>query len=179
MPLRFVVAWRESEVSSDCVLGRRSPLNADPLGSRMSPRHNALLFIVLCVLLHAGTAIACRCLPEDSTEAQYKRADLVFLGRVVTERGAGLHPTQDRYWEFEVTSLWKGPAQREIRIYAHPVEGGVSSCDRIFVVGDSYLVFAFTEPGFPNRFQSDRCSGTVSAANATQALAVIGDPPVR
>ena len=131
-------------------------------------------------LADASLASACRCLPNDTVEAQYERAELVFFGRVTFHNGAESRETQRRYWELEVEGVWKGPVQQKIRIYAHsPKSGLFTSCDRELETGKMYLVFASTFQGYPGRFQAGKCSGTVVGADAIEALRVIGAPTHR
>ncbi len=83
---------------------------------------------------------------------------------------------QTRHWEFAVQGIWKGPVQETLRIYAHDPDGSLDECDFEFKLGQSYLVFARTEKGFPGRYRANVCTGTVRGEFAMRVLRIIGRP---
>ncbi len=147
-----------------------------PLGRHVLMRRLSMCFVVLVAMALGGRASACTCDTDDDVHAQLERAELVFFGRVALHHDASVQALETRYWEFEVQGVWKGPAQRTLRLYAHSPNGHGDRCDREFEIGQSYLVFARTTKGHPGRYRAQLCSGTVRADAAVPALRAIGRP---
>ena len=122
---------------------------------------------VLLLVLEAGSALACRCARIElggtpNVEKSLSEADFVFFGEVMSKHDDG-DPYEDawRSWEFDVAAVWKGDVSRRARVYAHSETGVISSCDREFEVGSTYVVFGYLEKGIDRpRFRTHLCSLT-------------------
>jgi len=125
-----------------------------------------LLASVAVSVSAAHGAVACRCDTSEpwnpDVEAGLSSSDFVFFGQVTTRSGfdEGV-PRSFRSWEFDVAAVWKGPGLRTSRVFAHSESNLVSSCDREFKIGETYVVFAYLEPGASSeRFRAGVCSLT-------------------
>ena len=143
--------------------------------------HLRMVFMVAVVVVVAAsavstTALACECKPDLSVAEHYSNAEAVFFGVAESVNHNSKYDTKRKFWEFAIQGIWKGPDQPRIRIYAYDPDGVQNSCDPHFKIGESYLIFARTLPGYPGRFQAGLCSGTVAGAGSLRALRVIGRP---
>ena len=127
-----------------------------------------------------GAEPVCECdAPAKPTVAR-ETADLVFFGRasfvgeaVADESGSPI----EEFMEFSVEGVWKGPAQKRLRVYTKTAE---PHCAFDFEVGRSYLVYAFRDPApYSNHFRSSACSRTRRSSHALPDLAILGTPPHR
>src|SRR5262245_18527256 len=113
-------------------------------------------------MLHPALVQACSC--ETVTPAQaLVSADLVFFGTVKSTAPPAPpdSPSPDwtpEYWAFVVEGVWKGAAQQRIRIYAEATYPTINTCEFVFKLGGSYLVYAYRADG--DRFKTDKCSRT-------------------
>lgn len=107
-------------------------------------------------------------------------ADLVFfgqasfLGEAVTDQADS--PIEE-FTEFSVEGVWKGPAQKRLRIYTQTSK---PHCAYAFEAGKRYLVYANRDrKRFSNRFRASACSRTKPADHSLPDLAILGDPEHR
>lgn len=124
-----------------------------------------------------GTASACSCLPGDTEQQRYERAQYVFSGDVVSvavvERGRANYIWDDLYdYTVVVGQEYKG----DVPATTHVTTAYASSmCGLSLAVGHEYLVFAYGDAS-DGEVSSHLCSGTRSAtlgppATSTQAIA--------
>lgn len=137
-----------------------------------------LVICALATLLVGGSEdVPCECDAILSPAQAFERADLVFFGQPSRfYYAAGAQREWHQYWEFDVEGVWKGPAQSHLRIYASGSEGP-NTCDRYFQVGERYLVYAYLENKFPNRYLVSTCSRTTIAERSLRDLGFLGKPP--
>lgn len=136
-----------------------------------------LMAVVLAAALASGgESPPCECDKRLSPAQAFERASLVFFGQPNGfYHGGGARREWQQYWEFDVEGVWKGPAQPHIRIYASG-EDGPNSCDEQFEVGKRYLVYAYLEEKFPNRYRVSTCSRTTTAERSIRDLTFLGRP---
>ena len=145
---------------------------------------------MLLLGLPAAEAVGCQCERQapgaaPDVESALAAADFVFFGEVMSSFGDG-DPYSDgwRSWDFDVAAVWKGDVSRKARVYAHSEKGLISSCDRKFEAGRSYVVFGFLEPGvdYP-RFRAHLCSLTtrveLGEPHAQEIVGRLGEPSKR
>src|SRR5262245_11389629 len=163
-------------------------MRADPLDGRKQVVRVCVLIsaFVLAVSSTAGPAQVFKCDPSASYERRYQDSDLVFFGVAATfhrSSDSDLRPfgSSEDYWEFEVEGVWKGPSQDQLRVYLH-APNVWSDCDlpfEFFEQHQNYLVYADTDPGYPNRYRTGSCSGTVTASKARADISLLGNPKRR
>ncbi|ONI93013.1 hypothetical protein ALI22I_00530 [Saccharothrix sp. ALI-22-I] len=131
---------------------------------------HAIGAVVLTAALSAavltGTASACSCLPGDTEPQRYARADHVFSGYVsastVLERGKPNYIWDDlRAYTVEVDQEYKGDVPATVSVTTYYAG---SMCGLSLYVGESYLVFAFSDSA-DDEVSSNMCSGTRSASS--------------
>ena len=121
----------------------------------------------------------CRCTERVAPLDALEHYDLVFFGEAsfvgvsegAPERGG------EEFVEFSTEGLWKGPAQRRLRVYT---SDGDPHCAYAFEPGRRYLVFAKLEDAaFAYRYRTSACARTTAASTALPDLAILGEPPTR
>ena len=125
----------------------------------------------------AGAEPVCECDAPVKPAAALERADLVFFGRasfvgeaIADESGSPI----EEFMEFSVEGVWKGPAQKRLRVYTKAAE---PHCAFDFEAGKSYLVYANRDPKpYSNRFRASACSRTRPSRHALPDLAILGTP---
>ena len=137
-------------------------------------RWPALVWLVLTFIAGSTSpAVACSCAgPSRPCEAFWK-TNLVFIGvvRSVTIEKV----THERYtydlsaFTFDVIETPRGEASESIVIRSRG-----SSCDWVFEVGESYVVYAWREGG---EVTTSGCSRTARLSNALEDLAYIRELP--
>src|ERR1700682_3878372 len=110
----------------------------------------ALALVALGMSSFALEARACFGAPHRTPYQEYQAASVVFVGKAtgqkevaVREENAGKTYTwQDRVFEFAVEKSLKGPKSPrfEIRLSRPDCDWGIN-------VGDTYLIYAFGDPG--------------------------------
>lgn len=129
---------------------------------------------------NAQPAYACSCGPPDSlTEAVHgsvAAADTVFVGEVIaiTEPDPIDDAQNDKRAavQFAVQRVWKGSEQVQLTIHAR--HRNLSMCERSFVLGYSYLVYAYTIPGDDRLFaRLHSCGLTQDLMEATEQITIL------
>jgi len=89
------------------------------------------LFAVAIFLVSPQTSFACSCGPSTVAEA-LKRANAVFIGRVIAIESDGV--------KFKVVKYWKGADASIIKVYVRHLG---SSCDPGIRKGRRFIVYAY------------------------------------
>ncbi len=123
----------------------------------------SVFFALALWLVCPSVARACSCLGDEPTndaefQALVDEADAVFEGRAAQERWEGdvlVNP-------FEVLRSFKGPQEDSVVLHSGTQREGrtytMSSCDRTYEEGKTYLVFAYA--GESGSLVSGECSPT-------------------
>lgn len=117
-------------------------------------------------------ANACTCAPIPSPYKAYQEASAVFVGKVVSSKDVPMsekfrgekYTYQERHFLFAVSEALKGKKDSEIDINAGRTD---SSCYSGFAVDESYLVYAFGQPG---PLESGMCTRTNHLSDAKADL---------
>jgi hypothetical protein len=96
---------------------------------------NRLLIFFILLLFGTITASACTCL--DSREYYYKKAKMVFQGKIDS---IGTDQFKTRQLTFTVLKIWKGSAKDKVTLFADDL-GGCSAF--MFQEGKTYIVYAY------------------------------------
>lgn len=124
-----------------------------------------ILFIILLVTIGEQTVSACSC-GEISTRKQFRSANSVFVGQVVTiKTGSNLDAARDGDLYvaiFNVLQTCKGPSRGEFPVYFDP---GLFGCSVNFQEGEKYLVYASHKGEF---FFDAFCSRTSPVSDASK-----------
>lgn len=134
-----------------------------------------LLSILLFSMALQGSAEqddSCRCSrSQASVERDFKRADVVFVGNVLSlEHARDLeNPRRQKgpriqKVTFEVTHIFKGGNATTYELYMDLV----APCAFQFVVPDTYVVYAWRAHVFKNRLTTTRCVRTALIAGADE-----------
>jgi hypothetical protein len=141
-------------------------------------RMNRIAFTLLSlalVLICSGRASACWCRhdPEvklnQAIRQQFRSSSVVFAGEVVEQTVTGL--------KFRVSSVWKGHVSNEIILTSKnyvlqrpdaDVEYFIWDCAYVFMVGNTYLVYAFIDHG---QLEVSKCGRTQYLSAATLDIA--------
>ena len=121
----------------------------------------------------------CVCPERVKPLEAFEHYDMIFFGLAsflgISE--AGDVGNEDEFVEFSVEGLWKGPAQRRLRV--HTTDGD-PLCAFRFKLGARYLVYASREDvAFSNRYRTSACARTTGSSQAMPDLAVLGPPNER
>jgi hypothetical protein len=126
-------------------------------------RRTTTCLLVACVLLLAGwvwapAASACSCVGGTTAE-HADRADVVFVGRLLTrEVAGGSSSTDPALHVFAVETVWKGTAAAEQGVVS-PASG--ASCGLELGGDGPFLVFATTSSDLPaGQLAAGLCGGT-------------------
>lgn len=101
----------------------------------------------LCLLLFLfGVEAAFSCTCTVNFRKNFRRADSVFLGKVVeVDRGAGTDNYKDMV-RLDVEKTWKGAKRKTVTIYAGEPNFKTGMCGSFgFEKDKRYVVFAFTD----------------------------------
>jgi hypothetical protein len=96
----------------------------------------ALSFSFIVIILAAESAFACTCV-RSPVEEEFRNADAVFLGRVVSVGGF----LSSGGAKLKVEKLWKGVSLDEVTVYTVP-----SLCAFSFEEGQNYVIFGGRNP---------------------------------
>ena len=140
----------------------------------MIPRR-ALFFVLLVAITGAHSIRACDCMTMKFNPSRaVKKADAVFVGKVVAIKDATVPPgvssySPGRQVTFEATEAWKGVAAA--RTVVRTGFGG-GDCGYPFVAGERYLVFASYARGDSEgrALVTGICSDTTALSKSTVKL---------
>ncbi len=143
-----------------------------------------ILFVVISGLSSANNASLVKCASGRSVKAEFDKATMVFLGKVVAEEerklpnhtGPQILDTAQVY-RFQIERWWKGGEKEQVEIHVVKVRlpGGkyVFGPEQIhFQIGESYLVYGFVNDGL--NFASG-CTRTRHIKHAQEDLQKIGE----
>ena len=126
-----------------------------------------LALVGLWLFSYPERSYACSCVDPGSPSEALERSGAVFVGRVVS-----LDRSHVKLWsadpiivEFDVETVWKGPAYRTIFLTTAVSEG---SCGYTFDEGFEYLVYSW------NGSEVNWCSRTRPLSQAAYDLAELG-----
>ena len=106
-----------------------------------------LIILTIFFLALSPAIFACVCANEP-VQVLLERADFVVIGKAITNKD--YHPYLEKSMNnrneganvlFEVESVFKGDLKRNEKIFIYQFG---SSCDRIFKLGESYIIFGKT-----------------------------------
>lgn len=142
-----------------------------------------ILFIILSGVPSATNTSLVKCAPRRSVKAEFDKATMIFLGKVIAEEerklpnhtGPQIFDTAQVY-RFQVERWWKGgeKEQAEIHVVKMRLPGGkyVFGPEQIyFQLGESYLVYGFVDDGL--HFASG-CTRTRHVKHAQEDLQKLG-----
>lgn len=138
----------------------------------MSARSRRLiLFAVVAIgsLLFARQAAACSCVGRRPACEAFWDPGAVFAGKVVSiesRAGDGVQTFDNRRVRFEVVEAFRGVTTATVDVFTG---SGGGDCGYAFVVGTSYLVYAYQAPG--SRLTTGICSRTRPLSDAAEDLA--------
>ena len=112
------------------------------------------------VALTPDVAVGCSCKGRESVRVHTANAKAVFLGEVVhiepdSEKGKAFF-TSDTVI-FRASESWKGVSSSDVRVVTWDDEG---ACGFPFLVGETYLVYAFECPDCPDGLYTHFCTRT-------------------
>lgn len=127
--------------------------------------------VALWLASFPGQSHACSCAYPHTPSEALERSAAVFAGKVVsieasTVNRTGMHPITV---EFEVSTVWKGPGQRTIRMRTPGIN---NSCHFPFQEGVEYLVYSL------NGSNVNWCSPVRPLSEASVDLAVLREGQV-
>ena len=110
-----------------------------------------------CFLAQPSTAEACSCAGNVPLSLHAKSATTIFVGTVEAVTGRMPQPTVAT---FSVTKAYRGALEQSA-----VVSGNGTNCDRTFVKGETYLVYATAHPGV---LLTHKCTRTRALAEAAE-----------
>lgn len=113
--------------------------------------------------LVAADVYGCQCREREPPCAEYRSADVVFVGSVVTITLEGLGPRQKTVFSIERAIKGLSGSTAELVSYG-------TSCDYAFAEGKTYLVYAYRN-GERNELHTHYCTRTTEVSNASSDLA--------
>jgi hypothetical protein len=117
-------------------------------------------------------AFACSCIPPRPPLEAMADSDAVFAGKVVRieeEGGAMISSADPVKVVFEVSQVWKGEEDAAIAL---ATARDSASCGYDFMVGEEYLVYAYSsEAGL----STGLCTRTMQLAMADEDLSALGE----
>lgn len=137
-----------------------------------------MVVLMAAVLLSAQNPDdPCRCArSKGSIERDLKRADLVFVGKVVDIGDVSIleHPRRRaepriKGTRFTVSRQFKGEPVPKVVVFTDPIW----DCTYVFKRGKSYLVYAWRENFWENQFTTTRCIRTALVSDADEDLAAL------
>jgi len=131
-----------------------------------------LLVVTMTAVLVPRFAAACTCMGKRPVCEAAWDPGAVFAGKVVAiEQNAGGDLFANRRVRFQVVEAFRGVATKEIDVYTG---AGGGDCGYSFIVGASYLVYAYQEAA---RLTTGICSRTQRLAGAAEDLAYLRNLP--
>jgi hypothetical protein len=127
------------------------------------PRRLAFTVATIVLSVFGADVYACQCREREPPCAQYRNADVVFVGSVVTITLAGLGP--ERKVNFSIERVVKGLSGSVVEL----VSSG-SSCDYDFTERKRYLVYAYRDSKRKELY-THHCTRTTEVSNASSDLA--------
>ena len=97
------------------------------------------LFVGLIFIMTPERGSACSCGPIGSPSMEFRRATAVFAGTLVGSTTVG----EERRWVFDVTTVWKGPADRRLSVNTTATPRGAPCPSPTFRRSAEYLVYAY------------------------------------
>ena len=144
----------------------------------MKPTFNILLAASVTFLATTGAIHPCSCV-EQSLAERLKRADAVFVGKVIHLEVIGQKAALDEPTvgvtvnvveeTVEVSQVAKGSPPETVTF---TTTDGCCYCDYLFQIGKSYLIFATADEA--TGWQTYICSGTKPLAQAAEDLEALG-----
>jgi hypothetical protein len=131
-----------------------------------------LLLLALMVGASPQRAYACSCMIPGPPLQEMANSAAVFSGRVVhmeAPTGPMISSADPVLVVFDVSEVWKGPEEAQIRL---TTARDSASCGYEFMMGEEYLVYAYTQD---NGLAAGLCTRTMLLANAGEDLAALGE----
>ncbi|HSE17598.1 MAG TPA: hypothetical protein VLB46_11125 [Pyrinomonadaceae bacterium] len=137
----------------------------DIIGRLQTRLARRLVFMVVISVpfLIVTDVFGCQCREREPPCSQYKSADVVFVGSVVTITLAGLESQKKIVFSIEQNVKGLTNSTAELVSYG-------SSCDYSFVEGKTYLVYAYRNSE-RNEIYTHYCTRTTEVSNAKSDLA--------
>ena len=143
-------------------------------------RKFALLVLLLCACLGAQLAAprpvaACSCAGETSSQSVFAASQAVFSGQVTAitlytpPTADPMYPFTSKDITFLVESVWKGTLATQTVVQTGM---GGGDCGYNFVVGQSYLVYAYRR--WDTQIATGICSRTALFTETAADLALLG-----
>jgi hypothetical protein len=133
-----------------------------------------LLSCMLTVVVFTPSISFASC-AEFSIEDAIHNDAAIFSGKVLTIQPKAAKE-KGRYFDlvlFEVDSIWKGLEETQVILKNESQFDQVeSSVDQHFVIGESYLVYAYKKDSF---LQTNPCKGTKFLSLASEDLSFLGE----
>lgn len=126
-------------------------------------RQVVFIAVIIVQSLVAADVYACQCREREPPCTQYRTADVVFVGSVVTIALEGLGPRQKIVFSIERDVKGLSGSTAELVSYG-------ASCDYAFAEGKSYLVYAYRNTE-RNELYTHYCTRTTEVSNARSDLA--------
>lgn len=128
---------------------------------------NRILASVLCLLIAANVADACKCAPPPPPKEAMAGAEAVFSGKCIDI----VIKDRQKICTFEVDRVWKGEVGAKVVITT--AEHGATCGYGFSTEGDAtYMVYARGKKG---EFSTSICTRTRGLANAKDDLKELGD----
>lgn len=127
----------------------------------MTTLHSIRLFLATAIVgpvlfLATATPAAASCAMPRPIENEVATADIVFVGSVTSTSNG------DRWAEVAVQEIWRGPdLPATVVIQGGPGGNTMTSVDRSFVVGTTYLFFPFLDQA-TGTLTDNACSSTTA-----------------
>ena len=124
------------------------------------------------LMAHSETTHAHGCVEIGSPAEELEEADAVFLGRVVAVTRVERDGHVELLTEFDVATVWKGPADRTLRISTNP--NPLSYGYHAFTKGEVYIVYAnYSEER--EGLRTGLCARTTELSWGLEDLAKLGE----
>jgi hypothetical protein len=121
------------------------------------------MVVIIVQFLVAADVYGCQCREREPPCAQYKSADVVFVGLAVRIESEELEPLKKIVFSIERTIKGLTNSTAELVSYG-------SSCDYSFAPGKTYLVYAYRNSG-RNELYTHYCTRTTEISNARSDIA--------
>ena len=141
---------------------------------RLSRKIALLVSAAIVLSLLPRPAFACSCAPPGTPLETLEGATAVFVGEVVSveapEPVDGAISTADPVKvTFAVNTVWKGQVQPELTLTTPRMD---ASCGYTFVIGQTYLVYAY---GHSTSLETHLCTRNQPIADAADDLLALGE----
>ena len=135
-------------------------------------RYMLSLGLTALVLISAQSAVACDCAPPPPPKEALKKAQAVFLGKVIkvekVEKSRGFRVVKAT---FEASTNYKGVKTKQVEVWT---SASGASCGYGFVKGSSHLVYCYHEGEDKKTLWTDICTRTRPKKDAAADIAAIG-----